>query len=394
MSTGVSRDSKPDDERGASPPVAVGALGMARILLRWSPVIVPLAILSLVFAIRQTSEIDPEHTSTVSVLLTGPNEARITDFETGEVNIEDVNPLNSLGGSFPTVAEVTAIAMSEGGVLDQLQDEGLSTNVVVWVESRSPIINVEAVHGDADVAAATTDRMVELIGENLQQRQDALEAPETDRITPQKIADSTVGGADFGGRTRVRIALAVVGLGLSGMLAFVLEGLYQLFTRARAAQRRRGMTDWTSEEARGEVPGVAAVVAEEEARALEGTVPGASPADGNGSTNGSSAGTPSEAATGRDPKEFERSASANGNGAQQHSASTHQLEDPTTKLALPLKASAKSATNGEPVVASSSRSPEHLAVDGHQSVVPNSSQGVSASSDSRIDSLDELIDEG
>ncbi len=221
-------------------PTPVGVLGLTRILLRWTPFVLPLAALSLYFAVNQTSEIDPEFTAEASVLLIGPNEERTRDFDTGRIFVEDVNPLNSLGGSLNTVATVTAIAMTSGPVIDQLESEALSTNVVVWVESRSPIVRIEAVDSDRDKAAATSDRLVELITEDLQERQDALDAPSTDRISTQRISASTVGGADYGGRNRVIIIIAVLGIGFSVAAAFLFEGLYQLYRRYRIRKREAG----------------------------------------------------------------------------------------------------------------------------------------------------------
>ncbi len=173
------------------------------------------------------------------MLLTGPNELRTIDFETGEVFVEDVNPLSLLGGSLSTVAEVTALSLTDSATSNKLDDRGLTTVYNVWNESRSPIINAEAIDSDPDLSADTVTYLLGLIGTDLEDRQNALEAPLTNRITAQPIDDVSVSDADFSGRNRTRIGLAGVGVALSIASAFLFEGLYQLYRRYQARRRER-----------------------------------------------------------------------------------------------------------------------------------------------------------
>lgn len=235
----TSSESAEPESVGAPPlTVPVGVLGVTRTLLRWSAVIVPLAALSLYFSIVETRDIKPEFEATTSMLFVGPNEIRITDFRTDEVNIDAINPLSSLGGSLATVATVTAISMSDGSVYEQVLDEGLADDYAVSVDGRTPIINVQAWSTDSDLAESTLERLVELAVEDLDERQNDLGAPETERISIQRIDRGTLGDADYQARNRARIAFAVVGIGLSVASAFLLEGLYQLFRRYRTRDQR------------------------------------------------------------------------------------------------------------------------------------------------------------
>ncbi len=226
-----------------SPPVAqakpLGVLGATRIVLRWSPLVLPLVAASIYFAISLTSSIQPEYTAQASMLLTGPNELRTIDFETGEVFVEDVNPLSLLGGSLSTVAEVTALSLTDSATSNELEDENLTTVYNVWNESRSPIINAEAIDSDPALAADTVTYLLGLIGTDLEDRQNELEAPLTNRISAQPIDDVSVSDADFSGRNRTRIGLAGVGVALSIASAFLFEGLYQLYRRYRARRSER-----------------------------------------------------------------------------------------------------------------------------------------------------------
>ncbi len=222
-----------------APTKPLGVLGATRIVLRWSPLVLPLVAASIYFAISLTSSIQPEYTAQASMLLTGPNELRTIDFETGEVFVEDVNPLSLLGGSLSTVAEVTALSLTDSATSNKLDDRGLTTVYNVWNESRSPIINAEAIDSDPDLSADTVTYLLGLIGTDLEDRQNALEAPLTNRITAQPIDDVSVSDADFSGRNRTRIGLAGVGVALSIASAFLFEGLYQLYRRYQARRRER-----------------------------------------------------------------------------------------------------------------------------------------------------------
>ncbi len=173
------------------------------------------------------------------MLLTGPNELRTIDFETGEVFVEDVNPLSLLGGSLSTVAEVTALSLTDSETSNELDDQGLATVYNVWNESRSPIINAEAIDSDPDLAADTVAYLLGLIGDDLEQRQNELDAPLTNRITAQPIDEVSVSDPDFSGRNRTRIGLAGVGAALSIASAFLFEGLYQLYRRYQARRKAR-----------------------------------------------------------------------------------------------------------------------------------------------------------
>lgn len=222
-----------------SAPTSFSVARASLILLKWSGLIIPMSALSLWLAISQTSEIDPEYTSEVSLLLVGPNTVLINDFENDEVYVDDVNPLNNLGGSLSTVAEVTALSV-QTDVAERLESEGLATDVVVWVPTkRTPIISAEAIGDDVELVEATTDRMAEMIIADLEDRQNGLDAPATKRISAEQIAASSAGPPDYGGRNRVRIAIAVVGIGLSVATAILFEGVYQLFRRFRLRRKAR-----------------------------------------------------------------------------------------------------------------------------------------------------------
>ena len=215
----------------------LGVLGATKIVVRWFPIVIPLIALSVYLSLTLTSSIQPEFTAQASLLLTGPNEVLTIDVDTGELLIEEVNPLNQLGGSLPTVAQVTSISLTDTETLNELENRGLASVYNVWNENRSPIINAEAVNSDEAIAADTVSHLLGLIQADLVTRQDALDAPLTSRIVAEPIDEVSVSNPDFSGRTRTRLGLAAVGLALSVASAFLFEGLRQLYLRSRARNR-------------------------------------------------------------------------------------------------------------------------------------------------------------
>jgi len=214
-------------------PPTVGLLGVLRILLKWSFVVAPLAALTVWIALSQSDGIEPEYMAEASVLLVGPNELILEDFETGVTTVEQINPLQTLGGTLGTVAKVISLGMADPSVEALLEADGLATNHVVWVDGNSPIVRMEAFDNQPEIANLTVVRLTEMIFSDLEELQDSLEAPESNRIEAKRISSGLVGGPDFGARTRFRLAVAAVGFALSAASAFILEGAVELWRRRK-----------------------------------------------------------------------------------------------------------------------------------------------------------------
>ena len=217
----------------------LGFAQVTRILLRRWYVLVPLAVGAVIVAVVVTDDIEPEYTSDTSVLFVGSNTVQVIDAETGELEIEDVNPLITLGSSLNAVAAIMALAMSDADVLEQLAEEGLSTDVAVGAANRSPIVGIRVRDSHEATARATSDRMVELLAEELDRRQDELGAPEADRVFVETISGGTVEGPDFGQRNRARFGLMAFGLVLAGAIVVAADLALQI-RRTRAVQRIGG----------------------------------------------------------------------------------------------------------------------------------------------------------
>ena len=193
-----------------------------RVIARWWFVALPMLVLSLVAAIVLSSGIAPEYQAEGSVLFVGPlvRESTTTPGET-----EAINPLLEQPSALTTAAVISSLSMSSPQVATILADEGLSTDYEVGVESRTPILLLLVRADSRDLATATALRLAELVDDDVRLRQEAADVPLDQRVTTNVIGLSAVGGADYGGRNRIRLAVFILGAGTSFGLAFLLEGL-------------------------------------------------------------------------------------------------------------------------------------------------------------------------
>ena len=292
-----------------------GLLGVAKLLLCWWWAFLPTVMLAVAIGVFFARDIGPEYVVERSMLVVGSNEVRIVDEESGEIEIENVNPLISLGSSFNTVASIMSIAMSDPEVFDQLHEEGLSTDVEVLAGSRSPVMLIRVYDSDDARAAATADRVVEMTAEELTRRQDALGAPEEERVFVESISGNVVFGPDYQGRNFLLLGTAAAGVAVGGGFVLVLEGLRRL---KRSRQTR--VEEFTPR------PELAA---------------------------GASSTSPTPVAARPDPVVVDRGepelstqpATSNGDGLRP-AAAGEPIDDATTRLVLPLESSAPPINGG------------------------------------------------
>jgi len=195
-------------------------LDLAKLMYRWWFVTVPLVLLTFVLAFVVSSRIQPEYTAQGSMMLIAPSGP-----VEGAEDLQTVNPLLSANGALPTTAYVTALSATSPQVASLLASEGLSTSYDVAAQERLPIILLETRAESREVATDTALRLVELIDQDLQFRQDAAVVPQEERVTAEVISVAVVGGADYGGRARLQIAVVGLGLLTTVGVAFLLESL-------------------------------------------------------------------------------------------------------------------------------------------------------------------------
>jgi hypothetical protein len=175
--------------------------------------------LGLTSAVIFSGNIEPEFTAEANVLLVGP---RTQDSGDGQVA---VNPVLVQPAALSTAAEVAALSANTAQVRSLLASEGYSTGYEVAAQRGNPILFIEVRAWSRDSATTTALRLVDLIEADLRLRQDAADAPDDQRVTTSVIGLSAIGGADYGGRTRARLALGGLAIGLAFGAAFLAEGI-------------------------------------------------------------------------------------------------------------------------------------------------------------------------
>jgi hypothetical protein len=222
-----------------------------RVVLRWWFVTVPLLVISILGALLLTRNIQPEYTAEAAILFVGPSVREVEVDDT--IEFESVNPLIEQPASLATAALVASLKATSPQIKNILADEGLSTDYETGVQDRTPVLLLLIRAQSEDVPIATALRLVDLIEQDIRTQQAAADIPPDQAVTISVIGLSSVGGADYGGRNRARIAMVAFGAGASFGAAFFLEGRRR--RRESAKRHTPAETDEASEQLPSKSPG-------------------------------------------------------------------------------------------------------------------------------------------
>jgi hypothetical protein len=204
--------------------------GLRIVARRWK-VAVPIFLIFAVVAFVGGGTIAGEYTANASVILLGPNQQAAGDTLDPNVASTDVNAYLTGCSTCETVARATQLALSSSPTKQALADEGLSTDYTIVVENRSPIMLLSASGGSGSEATDTLAGLIDRINQELEARQTDVNAPTDQRITANVLAQDEQAATNFGGRSRVRLALMAVGAAVAVAAAFIVEGV--IFKRKR-----------------------------------------------------------------------------------------------------------------------------------------------------------------
>lgn len=193
-----------------------------RVLFRWWFVTIPMVAITVGAALVATGGYQPEYQAEGSLLFVGPIVTPTDDEMSGSTAI---NPLLEQPAALTTTAVVSSLALQTPRVVGILASEGLSTDFDVGTETRLPILLIQTRAESRESATATALRLFELVDEDIDGRQAAANVPADQRVTTNIIGISAVGGADYGGRMRMRLVIGMLGLGATAGLAFVFDGI-------------------------------------------------------------------------------------------------------------------------------------------------------------------------
>lgn len=201
------------------------------VVRRWY-VSFPLLLIAAVVALQMSTRVDAEYSAQSSLILVGPSS---TGSAGGAADSAFVNPYLSFSSSLATTAQLLQLSMSSGAARESVAERGLASDYEITLLSRSPILNISVETDDPVVAVETLDEVARLIEAELEERQDAIEAPADKRITVSQLSEGDVPVAQLGGQNRVRMIFAGVGIAAAAAGAFLFEGAATVLNRRRAA---------------------------------------------------------------------------------------------------------------------------------------------------------------
>jgi len=203
---------------------------------RWY-IFIPLLLIVAAVTHNVYTSVKPVYHSQAVVGLTPPN-TKVVNAAQGEALPR--NGLLEVGGA-TFIANMTAVALSESSVADQVVNEGGLPDYTAKMfpvpasMGQLPLVMVEATDADPDKVTKTLELVVaqsEIILRNLQEH---AQVPESQMVTPFIVAPPTAPEPGMPSRTRSTAAIFLAGVGLTVLFTVVLDILLTQFV----ARRRR-----------------------------------------------------------------------------------------------------------------------------------------------------------
>lgn len=132
-----------------------------------------------------------------------------------------------------------AIVLNSGETRERVQAENLLPGYDVASQSRSTVMNVSVRGGNADQAAATAYRVIELAAEELETRQAEAGIRGPAQYGLDILAPPALMAVAYDGKTQVQAVTALLGASLSLLVAVLFDDIVGLFRRRRARRRAR-----------------------------------------------------------------------------------------------------------------------------------------------------------
>lgn len=166
----------------------------------------------------------PEYTARGLILLL-PSEVAVG--ETG-------NPFLVLGG-LEQPAGIVVAYFASASAQAEVEDHSPTAQFLVAIDdsTRGPVIAVNVTDSSEEAALSTLDYLMDRIPEELERLQTEVAAPADAVITSMSLTADTVAEVDRSGMIRMVIAAIAVGMLVTGIVAFTLDGVL-----LRRAQRR------------------------------------------------------------------------------------------------------------------------------------------------------------
>ncbi|MFD9733015.1 hypothetical protein [Umezawaea sp. NPDC059074] len=158
--------------------------------------------------------------------------------QVGSSQAGQANPYLGFGGSLGIVAEITARKMNDKSTIEEMVAKGGTAEYLVdIVPGEAPMLQVTANSKDREAALRTAQIIEKSMTELLTQNQIDLKAPENLLITTNPVTTPTHAEVQRGSQMRALAGMAVVGLALTVLIAFLRESV-QTRKRQKAAAAR------------------------------------------------------------------------------------------------------------------------------------------------------------
>ncbi|HWO60543.1 MAG TPA: hypothetical protein VNO31_10980, partial [Umezawaea sp.] len=146
--------------------------------------------------------------------------------QVGSSQAGQANPYLGFGGSLGIVAEITARRMNDQSTIEEMLTKGATAEYLVdIVPGEAPMLQVTANSKDREAALRTAQVIEKAMTELLTQNQIDLKAPENLLITTSPVTTPTHAEVQRGSQMRALAGMAVIGLALTVLIAFLRESV-------------------------------------------------------------------------------------------------------------------------------------------------------------------------
>jgi len=217
---------------------------------RWY-VALPVALVFGLLAIAIVNSSNPDYRAEASVVVvrTGfvPPEQAIPTGDEVQL-IDDLLPIpKNPFEEFSSSVGVTARVLEEAAVSQpfrrQIASEGLQPEYDIAVDEEAPILVIEVTAASPTVAIETVNRVVELIGLDLESRQNRFDVPADRRMVVDAVATVDRAVRVDTTRNRALVGLVVLGLIAVAVAALIEDGIARSRSRRSAARRDDDATE-------------------------------------------------------------------------------------------------------------------------------------------------------
>jgi O-antigen/teichoic acid export membrane protein len=147
----------------------------------------------------------------------------------------NANPLLTLNGSLNSNAQATLQSLTDDDVVRRLREAGLSTNYELEVAQNDPILSITVTDSDAETVSQTIQALMGAVADDLQNRQDQAGVPADARMSTQTLSETNQPRALYENRRRAQLVIVALGLALTAIVVFAVEGLTERRARSQAS---------------------------------------------------------------------------------------------------------------------------------------------------------------